>query len=317
MRARTIFLSVASFIVLLSLSSCKNNQVNQASLPLVTYSISRNEDPWHRALVKQLRANLPNDIDVFRFQMKSAEGNAVLQINDLNTYLNEQPKVLMVSPVGPQIEPALERAYKNGVPIVMLDAKVGNRYTTFVGANNFNIGQEVAKYMGQQLNGQGTILIMPGMMQSSMTQDRIAGFNAIMKTAYPAIKVIVGPDSLYVLQNAWVNMNLFLQTKQPFDAVFALNDQMALGVAGALEAAATAEKLVVGIDCVSRTALKAIKDGKIDASFVNPLPGQKALELVVKVLNGEPVQKEYTLPTMRVDAANVEQYAQENAYLVD
>ncbi len=317
MKIKSIFYVVLGSFVLFGLYSCKSSHVAQSSLPLVTYSNSRSEVPWRRALIKQLRMSLPSYIDVFRFQMKSAENNPLVQINDLNTYIDEKPKVLMVSPTTPVIETALDRAYRNGIPIVMLDNIVGNKYTTYVGADDYKIGQDVAKYMGQKLNGQGTILIMPGPKALAITQLRMTGFDSIMKSAYPAIKVIVGPDSQYILQNAWVNMDLILQKKTPFDAVFALNDQMALGVSSALEKAGTAKKMIVGIDGVSLSVMRAIKDGKIDSTFTYPLPGGKALELVVQILKGQPVQKKYILPTMRLDAANVDQYVKDNPYLVE
>jgi ABC-type sugar transport system substrate-binding protein len=92
---------------------------------------------------------------------------------------------------------------------------------------------------------------------------------------------------------------------------------MALGVSSALDHAGTAKKVIVGIDGVSLSVMRAIKEGKIDSSFTYPLPAKKALELVAQILKGQPVQKKYILPTMRLDASNVDQYVKENPYLVE
>ena len=87
-------------------------------------------------------------------------------------------------------------------------------------------------------------------------------------------------------------MENIIQSKGDIDAVFAQNDEMALGAQKALEAANMKDVLIVGFDATD-DAVDAVKQGKMAATVAQKpdLMGATAVETAIKIINGEAVEK--------------------------
>jgi ribose transport system substrate-binding protein len=104
-------------------------------------------------------------------------------------------------------------------------------------------------------------------------------------------------------------MENFLQRNQPFDAVYAHNDEMAIGAYKAMQSAKTPKKLLVGIDGCQKEVVDMIKDGKIDATFSYPDPGPKGIEIAANAVHGQkPKSKKIVLQTEKVTKENAAAY---------
>lgn len=111
-------------------------------------------------------------------------------------------------------------------------------------------------------------------------------------------------------------MERFLQSGRAFDAVYAHNDEMAIGALMAMEAARTPKKVIVGIDACQKEVVDLIKQGKIDATFKYPQPGPPAIEIAAEIVKGNaPKEKRMILPTEIVTIDNADDYLAANPNL--
>src|SRR5690606_33384490 len=93
------------------------------------------------------------------------------------------------------------------------------------------------------------------------------------------------------------------------DAIFAYNDQMALGTYQALQQANLTHPIkIMGVDALpgEQNGLHFVSEQVLDASMLYPTGGKECIQTAVAILNGKPYQRENTLGTLVVDASNVQ-----------
>jgi ribose transport system substrate-binding protein len=224
----------------------------------------------------------------------------------------KSPKVLLVSPSDTSVGTAIEKAYDKGVSVVLLDRGIsGDKYTVHIGGDNVEIGKEAAEYIVKRLNGKGTVLMIQGKGGADATTDRRKGAMDVFAKS-PGIKVIEGDDCKYQRQAAQTYMESFLLSQKPFDAVYAHNDEMAIGAYLAYDHAANKPKtkpIFVGVDGCQKEVVQMIKDGKLDATFRYPDPGPKGIEVAADILKGnKPKDKKIVLPTELVTKETADKY---------
>lgn len=282
---------------------------------LVLFSQANSQDPWRQVFDATIKAAAAKE-QVIEFAMQDAQGDGVKQVGQIETFLVRSPKVLLVSPTDESVKPAIDKAMSAGVPVILLDRGVsGDNWTAYVGGDNKQIGREAGQFMGEKLSGKGTVLMIRGIANADPTRDRGDGFMESIRK-FPGIQVIVGDDCGYERAKAQTYMERFLQTGKPFDAVYAHNDEMAIGALRAMQAAGTPKKVIVGIDACQLEVVKLIQEGDLTATFTYPQPGPKAIELTMEILAGKTLpEKRYLLPTERVTQENAEQFLKDNPNL--
>jgi len=281
-------------------------------LPLVVFSQANSADPWRQQFDAETKEAAEKDKSAFRFEEQAAEDDPNKQISQIDTLMLESPKVLLVSPAEVSVQTAIEKAYDKGVGVVLLDRGIpGDKYTAHIGGDNVDIGRQAAEYIVKRLNGKGTVLMIQGKGGADATLDRKNGAMDVFKKN-PGITVIEGDDCKYQRQAARSYMETFLQGGKPFDAVYAHNDEMAIGAYLAYDAAPTKPKtkpIFVGVDGCQQEVVQMIKDGKLDATFRYPDPGPKGIEVAADFLKGiKPKDKKIVLPTEIVTKDNAEKY---------
>jgi ribose transport system substrate-binding protein len=129
--------------------------------------------------------------------------------------------------------------------------------------------------------------------------------------------VIQGDNCDYQRQKARSYMENFLQSGTAFDAVYAHNDEMAIGAYLAMEAKGVSGKVNFGIDACQQEVIDMIKAGKLTATFSYPTPGAKAIEVADDILKGNlPSEKRIVLATETVTKENADAYAGAHPSLV-
>jgi ribose transport system substrate-binding protein len=285
-------------------------------LPLVAFAQANSQDPWRQVFDADTKAAAEQYASEFRFEEQEAQDDSAKQIAIIENFLIKKPKVLLVSPVTEAVQSAIEKAMNAGVPVILLDRSApGENWTAYVGGDNLEIGRRAGRYMAEQLGGKGTILMIQGIAGAAPTRDRANGFLEVMKEN-PGIEVIMGDDCKYQRNPAQTFMQNFLTSGRKFDAVYAHNDEMAIGAYLAMEAAKSPKKLIVGIDGCQREVIEMIKEGKLSATFKYPQPGPKAVELAAEIIRGTmPDRKRYLLETEMVTQANADAYLAANPNL--
>jgi ribose transport system substrate-binding protein len=289
------------------------------NLPLVVFAQANSADPWRQQFDAETKAEAEKHKAEFNFEEQPAEDDSNKQIGVIETFLVKSPKVLLVSPVTVAVQNEVEKAFDAKIPVILLDRGIpGDKYTVRIGGDNVDIGRQAGEFIAKQLKGKGTVLMIQGLGGVDAADDRRNGAMESFKK-YPGITVILGDDCKFQRQAAQNYMESFLQTGKPFDAVYAHNDEMAIGAYQAYEHAATKPKvkpLFVGIDGCQKEVVQMIKDGKLDATFRYPDPGPKGVEVAADILKGNmPKEKKVVLPTVLVTKENADKYLADNPNL--
>ncbi len=288
------------------------------ALPLVAFVQANSLDPWRQVFDAETAAAAQKHASEFKYEAQSAKDDPNRQIDLIDTYMLKSPKVLLISPAKETVQGAVEKAHDAGVAVILLDRAVpGEKYAALVGGDNVQIGREAGQHIVERLGGKGTVLMIQGLAGATATEERRKGAMESFAKA-PGIKVIQGNDCKYQRQPARAYMESFLQRGEAVDAVYAHNDEMAIGAFLAWDAQAQKGKkpLFVGVDACQQEVVEMIRDGKLDATFKYPVPGPKGIEIAAEILKGNmPKEKRVVLPTEKITRENAEAYLAANPNL--
>jgi ABC-type sugar transport system substrate-binding protein len=263
---------------------------------VVGYSQIGAESEWrtgNTASIKEEAERLGVELIFSDGQQKQAN-----QIKAIRTFIAQQVDVIGVSPiVETGWESVFQEAKDAGIPVILVDRRADvneDLYTTYLGSDFIEEGQNAAKIMVDLLGGEGNIVELVGTIGSAPAIDRYAGFRQITRN-YPGIKIIGSESGDFTRAKGEEVMGDFLQLYgDQIDAVYAHNDDMAIGAIRAIEAYGLRpgeDIKIVSIDAI-RDAFQAMVDGKLNATVeCNPLLGPQFFELALQVVNGEPVPK--------------------------
>jgi ABC-type sugar transport system substrate-binding protein len=181
--------------------------------------------------------------------------------------------LLIVAPnEAAPITPVVEEAYNKGIPVIVVDRRIlSDKYTAYVGADNYEIGKSVGKYVANMLNGKGTVIEISGLAGSSPAIDRHQGFiNAI--SSYKDIQLLAKEDGAWLQSQAEEKMNKLLDDYPQIDVVYAQNDRMAAGAyAAALNKHRENNIRFIGIDALPGEGYgRACTFRKIECYFYLP-----------------------------------------------
>lgn len=220
------------------------------------------------------------------------------QIRAIRRFIAQQVDIIGVSPiVETGWDSVFQEAQDAGIPIVLVDRRadvVEDLYVSYLGSDFVEEGKNSARVMVDLLEGEGNIVELVGTVGSAPAIDRYQGFREITKD-YPGIKIIASESGDFTRAKGEEVMGDFLQLYgQDIDAVYAHNDDMAIGAIRAIEDYGLKpgqDIKIVSIDAI-RDAFQAMIDGKLNATIeCNPLLGPQFFELALKVVNGETVPK--------------------------
>jgi len=220
------------------------------------------------------------------------------QIKAIRSFIAQKVDVIGVPPV---VETGWETVFTEakdaGIPIILVDRRAAvpeDLYVTYLGSDFIEEGRNAARVMVQLMNGKANIVELVGTIGSAPANDRYKGFREILKD-YPDMKIIDSQSGDFTRARGREVMETFLKTHgNKIDALYAHNDDMAIGAILAIEAAGLKpgkDIKIVSVDAV-HGAFEAMIAGKLNATVeCNPLLGPQFFEMALKVVNGEPVPK--------------------------
>lgn len=220
------------------------------------------------------------------------------QLKAIRTFIAQQVDVIGVSPVVETgWESVFQEAKDAGIPIILVDRRADvseNLYTTHLGSDFYEEGRKAATVMAELLNGEGNIVELTGTPGSSPANGRYDGFREILQE-YPAMTIIASESADFTrAKGKEVMADLLLQYGDQIDALYAHNDDSAIGAIQAIEEFGLKpgeDIIIVSIDAI-RDAFQAMIDGKLNATIeCNPLLGPQFFDIALKVVNGEEVPK--------------------------
>ncbi len=255
------------------------------------------ESGWRTANTESIKSECEKQGVDLKFS--DAQQKQENQIKAIRSYIAQGVDVIAFSPV---VEtgwaPVLQEAKKAGIPVIISDRRADvpdDLYTTFIGSDFIKEGEMAGDWLVKKSGGKGNIAELSGTPGSAPANDRAKGFrNAIAKAA--GLKIVFSQTGDFTRTKGKEVMEALLKSPQgsSINAVFAHNDDMALGAIQAIEEAGKkpgVDILIFSIDGI-KDAFKAMVDGKLNCTVeCNPLLGPNILDAASKLKAGEKLPK--------------------------
>ena len=290
--------------LVLSLAACK-----QQPKKFVIGVSQCSEDIWRNKLNDELKmGEYLNDSIIVK--LASSNDDNVLQNKQVNQFVDEGVDLLVISPNQlSAISKAVERAYEKGIPVILYD-RISNtdKYTAFIGCDNYHIGKSMGTFIAQKLHGKGSIVEICGLDGSSPAMERHLGFMDAIKP-YPGIQVIASEGGNWKEEGGVQAMKRILKKTQDFDYVFAHNDRLAWGAYEAAKQMGLQHRYkFTGVDGMATKGggLELVRDGIFEASYLYPTKGDEVIALAMKILKHQPFERKNYLSTSIITQENAE-----------
>ena len=265
------------------------------------------EDTWRDKLNDELKmGEYLNDSLIVK--LASSNDDNMLQNKQVNQFIDEGVDLLIVSPNQlSAISKSVERAYDKGIPVILYDRKTNSdKYTAFIGCDNYTIGKSMGTFIAQQLQGKGRIVEISGLEGSSPALERHRGFMDAIKP-YPGLRVVASEGGNWKEEGGIQAMKRILKQTQDFDYVFAHNDCLAWGAyVAARQMRVKRNYKYTGVDGLATEGggLELVRDGIFEASYLYPTKGDEVIALAMKILKHQPYERDNYLSTSIITQAN-------------
>lgn len=267
------------------------------------------EDIWRDKLNDELKmGEYLNDSIIVK--LASSNDDNVMQNKQVNQFVDEGVDLLIISPNQlSAISKAVERAYDKGIPVILYDRMSNTqKYTAFIGCDNYKIGHSMGQYIAQQLQGKGRVVEIRGLEGSSPALERHRGFMDAIHS-YPDIQVVASEGGDWKEESGIQAMKKILKETQDFDYVFAHNDRLAWGAyVAAQQMGVKRNYKYTGVDGMATEGggLELVRDGVFDASYLYPTKGDEVIALAMRILSHKPYKKDNYLSTSIITKANAD-----------
>ena len=302
--------ALACSTVLAAASLCLSVSARANGL-LIGFSQATLQSPFYVQLNKgaEAEATLHGD----RVIILDANNDVNKQNNDIQDLLTRGVKVLIINPVNPDaVAPALSAAQSAHVPVMTVDRGAHGDVVTYVGRNNEKMGEIAGRILVAKLQATGkphaTIIEIQGDAGGTVMQQRRDGFGNVAKAA--GMKIIMGPYCDYVRAEAVAAMQDLLQAHPDVDAVYAHNDDMALGALQVLDENGRRNVLVAGVDGLSEAVKKIASGDQYVATAANdPIKlGAVTIDTAEAIAGGSKVPAFIDAGTAPIDKSDVGQF---------
>ena len=264
------------------------------------------DDEWREQINKEIRREAlfyPN-VDI---EIRTVKDDNEAQKKDIEHFIEKKVDLLIVSPnEADAVAPAIEKAYDAGIPVVFFDRKIhSDKYSAYVGADNYEVGYQVGEYIASRLSGKGQIVELTGLKGSTSALERHEGLVDALKQT--SVQVLESVDAAWLQASAEQAFDSILNKNPQIDLVFAHNDRMAAGAyLAARKKGREKDILFVGIDALSGKGfgVEQVVNGELDATFIYPTGGDRIMQVAMAILQQKPYDRETKLSTALVNHAN-------------
>jgi len=239
------------------------------------------------------------------------EVNIDQQVAILENQITRRVSALAVAPAGAsEVLPVLEHAKAAGIPVLIVDTDINwPSKLSYIGADNQRAGRIAGEFIVSAIGGKGQVAVIRGILGVATHEDRLAGFREAIAKSPGIVCVAVQPANSERSLGMSVMENI-LTSHPDVRAVFATNDQMAMGAVEAIAARnLTGKVAIVGVDATSE-AVRAVQAGRLtaDVAMHPELLGRSAVEAAIKAARGEPVAKRIDTGETLVTKENAAQF---------
>ncbi|MBO2945331.1 ribose ABC transporter substrate-binding protein RbsB [Paenibacillus sp. F411] len=224
-----------------------------------------------------------------------AQNDSAKQSNDVDDLIQQGVHVLLINPTdSAAISTVVQTANSIGIPVITLDRSADQgEVEALVASDNVKGGQMAAEHIVKELGKNTKVIELEGVPGASATRERGQGFHDV---ADLELDVVAKQAADFDRTKGLNVMENLLQGNPDVKAVFAHNDEMALGAIEAIQSSGK-DIMVIGFDG-NDDALKSIEAGKLTATVAQQpeLIGQLAVQAAVDVTSGKEVEEVIPAP---------------------
>ncbi|MGA9995784.1 MAG: ABC transporter substrate-binding protein, partial [Pyrinomonadaceae bacterium] len=283
---------------------------------VVGFSQMENDGPWRIAETTSMKNEAAKRGEKFELVITDAQGQTAKQVSDVEDLIARGVDAIFLAPREKEgLAPAVQAAKQANIPVFLVDREAagvaGVDFVTVLKSDFVEQGRRAGEWLAKQSNGKANIVELTGTPGASVTDDRAKGFkDEIAK--HPEMKIIASQTGNFTRAEGQKVMQNIIQSKgKEITAVYAHNDEMALGAIQALKSAGMTpgkDVLVVSVDG-ERAALEAITRGEMNASVEsNPRFGPLAFDTLEKFLRGEKLPPRIILEDKFFDVNNAAKF---------
>ena len=269
-------------------------------------SVSTQNNPFFVALVEGAQAAA--DRLGVKLTVVDAGDDVAKQTSDIEDLVSKNVSVLIVNPVDSDaVTSAVQNAVSQGVKVISVDRAVnGVDIDCQIASDNVAGAEMATQYIVDTLGEGIKVAELQGTPGASAAIDRGTGFHNV---ADAKLDVVASQTANFDRTEGMSVMENMLQANGDIQAVFAANDEMALGAVEAISGAGK-DIMVVGFDATD-DAVEAVKAGRMAATIAQQpaLIGATAIENAVKLINGETIEKSIPVEVTLVTRENADTYA--------
>lgn len=230
----------------------------------------------------------------FEIVTSDAQNDPSTQLSDIEDLIQQDIDVLLVNPVDSEaVVTAVESANQANIPVITVDrSSEGGEIVTHIASHNVAGGEIAGEFIAEQLGEEGKIVELEGISGSSAARERGEGFHNIMDEL-DGMEIVAKQTADFDRTKGLSVMENIIQGTKDIDALFAHNDEMALGAIEALESQNMLEDVVVvGFDA-TEDAVAAVSEGRMLATVAQQpkLIGEKAIDAAGKIVEGEELEE--------------------------
>ncbi len=233
----------------------------------------------------------------------------IKQNNAIDDMITRGISVLFLNPVDKDgVKPALEACKAAGVKVIVVDANVTDTDLTesFISSNNVQAGRLCGEAMKEAFPNGARVALIDNPLAESVV-SRMTGLQQALEGSNIEITGLAHYSSMNTVLSTFED---FLQADSDLDAFWGLNDEFGLIAEGVVQSAGrTGDIKVFSVDG-SPSAKISIKEGGLYATAAQSPAGigQKAVAVAYSLLNGESIEKNYSIETILVDRNNINQF---------
>jgi len=312
MRTRIAVVTIVLLMVMVGAPLFAGGGQEGGDRPFIGVSVPSADHGWTGAVIDYAEAALEM-YDVDGRVLTAADVNK--QSNDVEDLIAQGADAIVILPLeGSPLTPAAQSVLDAGIPLVNFDRELDNEtYTALVKGDNSGIGTNGAAFLLDRLGGSGKVFMLSG-PPVSVTTQRDDGFRAGIEGA--DIEVVGLQDGGYQRERGYTVMQNALVANPEIDAIFAIDDEMALGALQAVkEAGRTDIRYITGAGGEKNFFEAIMEEDAIEmATFLySPQMIQDAIQVAIDIVNGEDYDEVTVIPAAQVDRDNVDDYYVEDA----
>jgi len=301
MKNLSVLIILTAAVVCVSLFGCGRREEGDSAKPTIALALKTLNNPFFIDMEKggrQAADKLPINLVV---QGGEREMDVEKQMQIVENLIQRGVDAICLVPTGSkEIVPAIVKANRANIPVIILDNKVndetlaeaGGHIASYIGSDNIEGGRIAGRYLAGKLGGRGKVAILEGVPGQEAGDQRLSGFLEAVKD-HPGIEIVASQTANWERGQAFNVFQNIIQSHPEVEALFSCSDNMALGAVEAITAAGRGgDIMVVGFDAIDDARL-AIGKGTMEGSLAQyPSEiGRLGIEYAYKLLNGETIPK--------------------------